>query len=170
MPLFDFLRYKINSIHDAEDLVQDTFVKAYENIHRYDDSYKFSTWLFTIASRLASSHFRRQRPSRVLEDIESDGMGPGQIMVKREAGNNLWTMAQDLSKNQYQALWFKYAQNMSIKDIAKVMRKSQVNVKVLLYRARVNLAKRLQEVTVKEVAKDQTPPKEIVSFMKVEGA
>lgn len=168
--LFDFLRYKTNSLQDAEDLVQDTFVKAYENIHRYDDSWKFSTWLFTIASRLASSHFRRLRPWRMLEEIESGGIGPGQMMVKRETGKNLWKMAQDLSKNQYQALWLKYAQNMSIKEIARVMRKSQVNVKVLLYRARLNLAGRLQEVAVQEAATDQTPSKEMVSFMKVEGA
>jgi RNA polymerase sigma-70 factor (ECF subfamily) len=170
MPLFDFLRYKTNSLQDAEDLVQDTFVKAYENIHRYNNSWKFSTWLFTIAARLASSHFRRLRPRRTLEDIESDGIGPGQRMIKQEMRKNLWAMAADLSKNQYQALWLKYAQDMSIKDIAKVMRKSQVNVKVILYRARINLAKRLQEVTVEEEATDQTSSKEIVSFMKVEGA
>ena len=170
MRLFDFLRYKTNSLQDAEDLVQDTFVKAYENIHRYNDSWKFSTWLFTIASRLASSHFRRLRPWRALGEIESDGIGPGQMMVKQETRKNLWTMAGDLSKYQYQALWLKYAQNMSIKEIAKVMRKSQVNVKVILYRARLNLAKRLQNVTVEEAATDQTSSKEIVSFMKVEGA
>ncbi len=168
--LFDFLRYKTNSLQDAEDLVQDTFVKAYENIHRYDNSWKFSTWLFTIASRLASSHFRRLRPWRMLEEIESGGVGPGQMMVNRETGKNLWAMAADLSVNQYQALWLKYAKEMSIKDIAKVMRKSQVNVKVILYRARMNLAKRLQEVTVEEAATERTPSKEIVSFMKVEGA
>jgi RNA polymerase sigma-70 factor (ECF subfamily) len=170
IPLFDFLRYKTNSLQDTEDLVQDTFVKAYENIHRYRDCWKFSTWLFTIAARLASSHFRRLRPSRTIGEVESDGMGPGQMMVKKETRMNLWTMAGDLSKNQYQALWLKYAQDMSIKDIAKVMRKSQVNVKVILYRARINLAKRLQEVTVEEEATDQTSSKEIVSFMKVEGA
>lgn len=170
MRLYDFLRYKTNSLQDTEDLVQDTFVKAYENIHRYDDSWKFSTWLFTIASRLASSHFRRLRPWRPLGEIESGGIGPGQRMVKQESNECLWKMAGDLSGNQYQALWLKYAQDMSIKDIAKVMRKSQVNVKVILYRARIHLAKRLQKVTVEKAATDQTPSKEIVSFMKVEGA
>ena len=170
MRLFDFLRYKTNSIQDAEDLVQDTFVRAYENIHRYDNSWKFSTWLFTIAARLASSHFRRLRPCRPLGEIEADGIGPGQRIVEQETHQNLWAMAGDLSGNQYQALWLKYAQDMSIKDIAKVMRKSQVNVKVILYRARINLAKRLQKVTVEKAATDYTPSKEIVSFMKVEGA
>ncbi|MHC4642417.1 MAG: RNA polymerase sigma factor [Planctomycetota bacterium] len=170
MRLFRFLHYKTNSLQDTEDLVQDTFVKAYENIHRYCDSWKFSTWLFTIATRLANSHFRRLRSSRMIEDIESEDLQPGQMMIERESNEYLWAMARDLSINQYHALWLKYAQGMSIKEIAKVMRKSQVNVKVILYRARINLAKELQKVTVEEVATEQKSSKEIITFMKVEGA
>ena len=170
MRLFRFLHYKTNSLQDTEDLVQDTFVKAYENINRYCDSWKFSTWLFTIAARLANSHFRRLRSSRLIEDIESEDLQPGQMMVERESNECLWAMARDLSMNQYQALCLKYAQGMSIKEIAKVMSKSHVNVKVILYRARINLAKELQKVTVEEVATEQKSSKEIITFMKVEGA
>ena len=168
--LFKFLMYKTNSPHDTEDLVQDTFVKAYENIHRYKDTWRFSTWLFTIAARLTNSHFRRSRPSQTLGEIESDDLEPPQRLVMRETHQSLWQMAGSLSQNQYQALWLKYGQDMSIKEIAKVLRKSQVNVKVILYRARINLAKRLHSVTVEEAAMEQTPSEEILSFMKVEGA
>lgn len=168
--LFKFLNYKTNSPHDTEDLVQDTFVKAYENIHRYKDAWKFSTWLFTIAARLAYSHFRRSRPCQVLGEIESDDLEPPQRLVVQETHQSIWEIAGTLSQNQYQALWLKYAQDMSIKEIASVLRKSQVNVKVILYRARINLAKRLQKVTIEEAATEQTPSKEILSFMKVEGA
>jgi len=168
--LFKFLRYKTNNLQDAEDLVQESFVRAYENIHRYRSSWKFSTWLFTIAARLAYSHFRRSRSFQTVGQIESSGPEPGQMVEEQETQQNLWTMAKDLSSNQYQALWLKYAQDMSIKEIARVMRKSQVNVKVLLYRARINLAKRLQNVDVENEVKVHTSSKEILSFMKVEGA
>ena len=168
--LFRFLRYKMNNVQDAEDLVQDTFVKAYQNIHRYQDSWKFSTWLFTIAVRLANSHFRRSRSFRMVGQIESDCLEPGQMVAEQETRQGLWALARDLSGNQYQALWLKYGQDMSIKEIALVLRKSQVNVKVLLYRARVNLAKRLQKVTVENEAADQTPSRQALSLMKVEGA
>jgi RNA polymerase sigma-70 factor (ECF subfamily) len=168
--LFKFLMYKTNSTHDTEDLVQDTFVKAYENIHRYKDTWRFSTWLFTIAARLTSSHFRRSRPCKVLGEIESDDLEPPIRLVMQETHQSLWQMAGSLSQNQYQALWLKYGQDMSVKEIASVLRKSQVNVKVILYRARINLAKRLQKVTVEEGETEQTPSKEILSFMKVEGA
>ena len=170
MRLFKFLRYKTNNLQDAEDLVQEAFVRAYENIHRYKDSWKFSTWLFTIAARLAISHFRRSRSFQTVGQIESSAPEPGQMVVEKETQQSLWALARGLSMNQYQALWLKYGQDMPIKEIAMVLRKSQVNVKVLLYRARINLAKRLQNVDVENEVQVHTSSKEILSFMKVEGA
>lgn len=168
--LFKFLRYKTNNLQDAEDLVQESFARAYQNIHKYRNSWKFSTWLFTIATRLAYSHFRRSRSFQTIGRIESSGPEPGQIVVDRETRQSLWALARELSMNQYQALWLKYGQGMSIKEIAMVLRKSQVNVKVLLYRARINLAKKLQNVDVENEVQVNTSSKEILSFMKVEGA
>jgi len=43
---------------DAEDLTQETFLRAYRSLYRYDPSLSFATWLFTIARRAAASHFR----------------------------------------------------------------------------------------------------------------
>jgi RNA polymerase sigma-70 factor (ECF subfamily) len=168
--LFRFLRYKTNNIQDAEDLVQESFVRAYENIHRYKDSWKFSTWLFTIAARLANSHFRKSRSFLTVEDIEFPASGPARMVIEKETQQGLWALARGLSMNQYQALWLKYGQDMSIKEIAMVLRKSQVNVKVLLYRARINLAKRLQNVDVENQVQVNTSSKQLLSFMKVEGA
>ena len=102
--------------------------------------------------------------------IESGGLGPAQMVAEQETRQSLWALARNLSRNQYLALWLKYGQDMSIKEIALVLRKSQVNVRVLLYRARVNLAKRLQKVTVENEAADQTPSRQTLSLMKVEGA
>ncbi|NIR65773.1 MAG: sigma-70 family RNA polymerase sigma factor [candidate division Zixibacteria bacterium] len=168
--LFRFLRYKTNNIQDAEDLVQESFVRAYENIHRYNDSWKFSTWLFAIAARLASSYFRKSRSFQKIEDIGSSTSEPGQMVIDKETRQGLWALARGLSMNQYQALWLKYGQDMSIKEIARVLRKSQVNVKVLLYRARINLAKKLKNVDVENQVQVNTSSKQLLSLMKVEGA
>jgi RNA polymerase sigma-70 factor (ECF subfamily) len=168
--LFRFLRYKTNNFQDAEDLVQESFIRAYENIHRYNDSWKFSTWLFTIAARLASSHFRKSRSFQTVEDIGSPDSEPGRMVIEKEMRQGLWALARGLSMNQYQALWLKYGQDMSIKEIARVLRKSQVNVKVLLYRARINLAKRLQNVDVENQVQADTSSKQLLSLVKVEGA
>lgn len=168
--LFQFLHRKTSSVQDAEDLVQDTFVKAYQSIHSYRDSWKFSTWLFTIAKRLSISRYRSRRYLKPAARLESEVAESPDVHAQEQIGSSLWTMARTLTQNQYQALWLKYAEDMSIKEIAAVMGKTQVNVKVLLYRARTNLAKRLRNVAANDKAADKTSPRHTPSLMKFEGA
>jgi len=139
-----FLRRKTRQSHEVEDLVQDTFVKAYQNLGRYDDSWKFSTWLFTIARRLAVSRHRRREPHPAALDLPLE-VCDDKAIDKQDQQESLWAMVAELPDGQQQALWLKYTEDMSVKEIAKAMGKSQVCVKVLLYRARVSLAKRLTE-------------------------
>jgi RNA polymerase sigma-70 factor (ECF subfamily) len=140
-----FLCRKGRDRHDAEDLVQDTFIKAFQNIGQYDSSWRFSTWLFTIATRLAVSHQRRRRPRHEGVQVRVHTHGAAELAQEREQQRNLWAMAAELPGGQNQALWLKYGEDLSIREIARAMGKSQVCVKVLLYRARTNLARRLQE-------------------------
>ncbi|MBL7153708.1 MAG: RNA polymerase sigma factor [Phycisphaerae bacterium] len=168
--LLRFLRHQTNNVHDAEDLVQDTFVRAYANIYRYRSSYKFSTWLFTIARRLACSHLRRQGRSKVVFKARPPERSPGEELTRRETHQSLWETARTLTANQYGALWLKYAEDMPIKEIAKVMGKSQVSVKVTLYRARVRLAERLQNMAAEGRIDGKVSSEETEVFMKVEGA
>lgn len=143
--LFSFLITRTSSYEDAEDLVQETFVKAYKNIEKYDDRWKFTTWIFTIAVRLANTHYRRKKPVYSLEDrndFKHKGYRPDNILEQKQQWQNIWTLAdKKLSKSQYQSLWLKYAEDMSVKEIAQILGKSKVNVKVMLFRARNNMAK-----------------------------
>jgi RNA polymerase sigma-70 factor (ECF subfamily) len=82
----------------------------------------------------------------------------------------LWAAAKSLSKNQYEALRLRYAEDMSIKEIAKVLRKTQVSVKVILYRARMNLAQRLRDMAAEDEAVNRASRNEELSIMKMEGA
>jgi RNA polymerase sigma-70 factor (ECF subfamily) len=64
--LFFFLRRKSGSDDvDVEDLIQETFVRAFRNIDRYDTRWKFSTWLYTMAVRIAISRYRSQKTKLV---------------------------------------------------------------------------------------------------------
>ncbi|MBN2136437.1 MAG: RNA polymerase sigma factor [Sedimentisphaerales bacterium] len=168
--LLRFLRRRTNSLHDAEDLVQDTFVRAFANIDRYRNTYKFSTWLYTIARHLASSRLRRLRNSDPVLETRSCEPAPGDKAVRRETRHCLWQTAETLSPNQYQALWLRYAETMSIKEIARVMGKSQVSVKVTLFRARTHMAEKLREITANALGDENVSPEETLAFMKVEGA
>ena len=169
--LLCFLSRRTSSLQDAEDLVQDTFVRAFENIHSYRKTWKFSTWLFTIASRLATSQYRRKQTAGEFSKVGSnEPTCPSTILLRREKRQSLWAQAMELSENQYQVLWLKYAEDMSVKEIAKVMGKSQISIKVLLYRARTGLAQRLQNKVAEGDSVNKICPKSQLRRMKTGGA
>ncbi|MFC1781399.1 RNA polymerase sigma factor [Planctomycetota bacterium] len=141
--LLVFMQHKTGNLHDAEDLVQDTFVKAYRYIQSYQSSFKFSTWLFTIARSLTVDYYHRQKTLRIVEVNPACQSSP-YLSAEEQLPKSIWALADKLTRNQYQALWLKYSENMSIKEISRIMGKSQVNVKVLLYRARKNMAEQLK--------------------------
>jgi RNA polymerase sigma-70 factor (ECF subfamily) len=65
--LLNFIYRTIGDRDRAEDLVQETFVRVYRHLHRFDPTKKFSTWIYTIASNLAKNELRnRSRNPMVL--------------------------------------------------------------------------------------------------------
>lgn len=137
--LYGFFCNRIRFCHDAEDLVQETFIKAYTNIDHYNSKYAFCTWLFTIGRNLAISHFRRTRHIKSTELIEKTSPDPYEMIAARDQVENIWQKCRSLRRDQYDALWFRYAEELSIKEISMIMGKRQGHVKVLLCRARMNL-------------------------------
>lgn len=146
--LFYFLRHRLTTDEDTEDLVQETFLKAYYNISRFDLdlNYKFSTWLYTMATRLAVSFYRKKRTAETFFLFDTTAQDPQEHMIREEDHKNLWNIAQTLQTNQFQALWLRYIEELSLKEIAVVMKKKQVHVRVLLHRARLNLGKQLKRL------------------------
>ena len=60
--LWRFLVARGHSQNEADDLVQETFIKAFQALPRYNERYAVSTWLFTIATRLGVNRFRDRKP------------------------------------------------------------------------------------------------------------
>ena len=141
-PVLHFLRRQGASA-DAEDLTQETFLRAYENLHRYDRRWAFSTWLFTIARRTSINHRRRRRPTTdpsAVDAAVSPAPAPLDVMIAEESGRRLWDQAAMLlSEEQMTALWLHYAEDMPARDIALVLGRSRASVKVMLFRARKRL-------------------------------
>jgi len=143
--LFHFLRPRISTNQDIEDLIQETFLKAFRHIDRYNPEFKFSTWLYTVAIRLAISHYRANKP-RDLSSIQNHvSLNPEEIVTRRDQSQKMWSCAESLHNKQYEALWLRYMEDMAVKEIALVMNKTQAQVRVLLHRARLNLGKKLNK-------------------------
>jgi len=143
--LFYFLRHRTDTDQDIEDLVQETFLKAFKSIDRFNPEWKFSTWLYTIANREAISHHRANKKMKHSPTGTSSLPDPEETVIRKEESQNIWELASTLPKKEYEALWLYYAEEMPIKDIARVTKKSPITVRVLLYRARLNLAERIDK-------------------------
>lgn len=144
--LYGFVANSCRNQSDAQEVTQETFVSAYLNIRQFDVARSFATWLFTIARRKCIDRHRANRPAveePTGELLEQDD--PSTLLARREAGEDLWRLARcTLPELQFQALWLKYAEDMSIRDIARVLRKTQTHVKVILFRARTALGRALE--------------------------
>lgn len=141
--LFDYFYQRIGCREDCEDLVQETLVKAYRNIHRYEGHRTFSTWLYTIGTRQMVDYLRsrnRRRTERIPCDlpVESD---PSEDATRRDERCLLWSRVRRLPKKQYDVLWLRYVEELPVKEIGRALGMTGMHVKVLLYRARARLAK-----------------------------
>ena len=144
--LFRYLRPKAWSDQEAEDIVQETFRKAFQNIARFDAEYRFSTWLYTIAHRQAIGLFRARRVSAAAgAEAVDESSGPEDLLVRSEEVRNLWALARRLPRQQYQAFWLRYAEDLSVAEIARVMRRPAAHVRVILHRGRLKLAAAFKE-------------------------
>ncbi len=149
--LFNFLLRRVPCAADAEDIVQEAFVRAWQSIDRYDPTWEFSTWLYTIARRLAANEVasaRRRARHQPTTNAHAQSTDPLQIVADRESQTNLWTIAQRvLNSDQQTALWLRYSEQMSVQDIANVLGRTRVSVRVLMFRARKALADEMTQTS-----------------------
>ena len=141
--LFNFLVHRTPSASDAEDLTQEAFIRAWQRIGTYSPKWRFSTWLFTIALRQAASEARRvsRRTQPLGETHEAPTESDGAAMMRGEARSRIWQLVADLlTHDQQTAVWLRYVEDLAISDIAAVTGRSQVAVRVMLFRARNVLA------------------------------
>ncbi len=149
--LYNFLRRRVGNDEDAEDLTQESFLRAWRHVSSYDARWAFSTWLFTIGGRLATNHHRTaaRRPrggaGPALDDTAGEVADPAAIASRVEQHANIWWTAERvLSAEQQSALWLRYAEQMQIREVARVLGRSGVSVRVMLHRARQTLAQDME--------------------------
>jgi RNA polymerase sigma-70 factor (ECF subfamily) len=149
--LFNFIARRLGLRRlrtDAEDLTQETFLRAWRNIHEYRPHFRFSTWLFTIASRLVVDHQRHQAVKQASTDAIAERAASRETFNEHEvrhdlraAGAELWSLAARLlTDEQHAALWLRYAEDLSPAEVARVLDRNEVAVRVMLFRARQTLA------------------------------
>jgi len=106
--IFGYLWRLTGNAHDAEDIAQDTFLKAYQAVDRFDGSGSFTSWLFVIAKRTALNHLRGVRREFVCETTdEVEEASPAILLEQTDEQRFLWSLARRLKPNQYEVLWLR---------------------------------------------------------------
>jgi len=125
---------------DADDLTQEAFIKAYNNLWRFDRQRKFFSWLYTISLNCIRNHLKKNKSGRVFEQAENnqsaenEGQSPeAQIIAAQESGRINSAMSA-LDSELRALLIMKYAQNLSFEEIADITEKSLSAVKMRIYR------------------------------------
>ncbi|MBX3355177.1 MAG: RNA polymerase sigma factor [Phycisphaeraceae bacterium] len=127
----------------AQDMVQEAFVRVIRSIDRFDDRFRFSTWLFTIARRLFVNYMQKMRPASDSEAIgrwQSDSETPGSITANEETRKHLRDLLdraiETLGPLQREIVLLFHQQQWSIGEIAGTLGIPEGTVKSHLFRAR----------------------------------
>lgn len=131
---------------EAEEIAQDTFVKAYEKLESFKGKSKFSSWLYSIAYRTALDSIRKRKKFQnqvSVDDLHSEAIvtidNGLQKLVAKERVEVIQHCIMQLSETDAAIITFYYFESLSVKEISKITGESQDNIKIKLYRSRKKL-------------------------------
>lgn len=136
-------------VEEAKDVVQDTFIKVWQNMASYDDRYGFNTWVYTIASRLCLDRLRKVRPigpdqadERIFETVADDN-DPERQLESSEWVSVIKVMADGLSGKQKLVFTLSQLEGLDTTQITEITGLDADQIKSNLYAAKKNIRERL---------------------------
>lgn len=145
--LYTYARREIS----VEDLVQETFLRAYDRLETFNPNYRFKTWLLAIANNLGVDTLRRRRetvefnPEMHAPPASGTEGQPEDAALKAELSGSVREAIETLPETYSVPLMLRYSEEMSYAEISEVLGLTVAAVKSRLFRARNMLADRLRE-------------------------
>jgi len=150
-PVFNLCYRMLGEPDLAEDAAQETFLRAYQHLHRYDQKRPFATWLLSIAAHYCIDRLRRRKFSMFSMDAEDedgntfelpdiDAPNPEAESIKGQTNNRIHTMLKDIDDTDRAAIIMRYWYDYSEKEIAESLQLTVSAVKSRLHRARKEMA------------------------------
>ena len=153
--VYRFAYQVVNRRDDAEDIVQDVFVKAYQNLHRYRDEAKFTTWLIRITTNLSTDRVRMSQRRHALEQQEaqgalawmmnsvSDDSNPVENLERDRRATLLRQAIDELPDHHKQVITMRDLQELEYTDMAAMLNTTVGGAKLRVHRARRALRDKL---------------------------
>lgn len=144
--VFSLALKMVKSREEAEEISQDTFIKAYKNLSKFKGESKFSTWLYKITYRTCLDSLKKNKERYNTDAIDevtinriqsTDSILEG--IERKERAQVINSCLLSLPEEERSILWMFYFEELSLKEIVEVTDFSEANVKVKLHRARKSL-------------------------------
>jgi RNA polymerase sigma-70 factor, ECF subfamily len=160
--LFAFVWRMVRNTHEAEEVCQETFLRAFSALGSFNNAYRFSTWLFTIGYRLCLNGIRKRRdvtPDLDFGNVSSADAGRDVEDVADRVANSdearrlkerIWNSVDQLTPQQRAAVLLFYRESLSCQEIGEVLEMPAATVKSHLHRAR----SRLKDMLADSMAED----------------
>lgn len=161
-PVKFLVQKMITNPEDIEDVVIDTFGKAFSNINNYAPDYAFSTWLFKIATNRCIDHIRKKRINTLSInntfenedggydgiDLDSGGLSPEEETIKEQKNKLMRQFVDKLKPNYKRLVEMRYFEELSYEEIADKLELPVGTVKAQLFRARDFLARHITKSNI----------------------
>jgi RNA polymerase sigma-70 factor (ECF subfamily) len=147
----------LNQKQEAEDIVQETFLRVFMNLEKYDENQKFSTWIYRIATNLCIDRLRKRKPNYSIDAemsdsegtdwhsiLSSDEAGPEEELILSETQLNIRDAIQTLPDKYKTVVVLRYLHDMSLQEISDVLEMPVTTVKTRVHRGREFLRKKLE--------------------------
>lgn len=156
--IFNLIMRMVRRREEAEDLTQETFIKAFNALPSFNADYAFSTWLYKIAVNNCIDHFRKKRlktypidnpimakDGELQREFPDQDAGPDAGLMEKERHSTIQEAINSLPEKYRQAIILRHAQDRSYEEIAQLLGIPIGTVKVRIFRAREMLKKKLRE-------------------------
>lgn len=131
-PLYNFIFQFTRDQHVTEDLVQETFIKVWKYMKRFDQKKSFKTWIFTIAKNTTFDYFKRKKSipfssfvdeegKDTLEAVDEDALLPDEALEKLERTEDLERALEKVPELYRALLVLAYREDFSLKEISLIL-------------------------------------------------
>ncbi len=167
-PVYNLCYRMLGEPESAEDAAQETFLRAYQHLDRYDAKRSFATWLLSIAAHYCIDRLRRRKFSMFsIDEEDEDGMSfdlpdadapnPERESIRKEEKDKLHGILASLDETDRAAIVMRYWHDASEVEIAESLGLTVSAVKSRLHRARLALGKRWEESAVQPSRLERRP-------------
>jgi RNA polymerase sigma-70 factor (ECF subfamily) len=147
--VYRYVYRRVGNQQDAEDVTASVFTEAMESLEDYREQGSFAGWLFTIAHHRAADHHRCQREKvdlgQVVPFLADPALDVESRVEQKERLVQLAATIRELAPDRHEALALRFFGELSNKEVAQVMGKSEAAVKMLVCRALRQLRRRCGE-------------------------